>query len=143
MLKDSKMDHMLQSKDILFLPCPDSHGQVMVLCLCSCLCSCHLACFFRKSIQLWCCKEEPIPFTGILSDANEASSDLHDTIDVLKCMIHPDGTEWYLTLVDSEMPIHKFLVYLWICGLQGLHFCKVDWNQPGILLLVMNKDVFA
>ncbi len=34
-------------------------------------------------------------------------------------------------------------MYVWIRVLKGYHLCKVEWNQPGILLLDISKDVLA
>jgi len=39
-------------------------------------------------------KEESIPSTGILCNAHKSSGDFIHAVDVLKSMIHVDGTEW-------------------------------------------------
>jgi len=38
--------------------------------------------------------EESILSTGILCNHHKFSGDFHDAVDVLKSMIHADGTEW-------------------------------------------------
>ena len=96
-------------------------------------------CFFRKPTKLWSCKEESLPSTGILCNAHESSSDFHDAVDMLKSMIHPNGTEWDLVFVDYKVSNNELLMYVWICALKGCHLRKVKWNQPGILLLVISK----
>ena len=80
--------------------------------------------FFRQLLE--CCKEELLRSTGILCNAHKSSSDFHDAVDD-----PPNGTEWDLVLVDGKVSIHELLVY----DLKGCHLCKVEWNQPGILVL--------
>ncbi len=58
-------------------------------------------------------------------------------------MIYPDSTEWDLAFVDCKVSIHELLMYVWIRVLKGCHLCKVEWNQPRILLLDISKDVLA
>jgi len=69
------------------------------------------------------------------------SSDFRDAVDVLKSMIHSNGTEWDLVFVDYKVSISELLMYVWICALKGSHLGKVKWNQPSILLLVISKEV--
>ena len=63
------------------------------------------------------------------------------TCDCAQVHYLPNGTEWHLILIKSEMSIVELLVYL--CGLQDLHFCNLEGNQPAIHLLVMSKEVLA
>ena len=83
-------------------------------------------CFFSEPTQLWSCKEESLPSTGILSNAYKSSSDFRDAADVLNSMIRPNGTEWDLVFVHYRVSIHELFMYVWICGLKGCHFCKVE-----------------
>ncbi len=43
--------------------------------------------------------------------------------------------------VDYKVSVHELLMYVWIRVLKGCHLCKLEWNQPGIFLLAISKEV--
>ena len=76
--------------------------------------------------EFWYDQEEPLSSIGIIRDADESRMNIHQLVQMLVCMAHPDRYKWKIILRDCNVACLQLFPGFRVIGPQIMHVYDVS-----------------